>query len=66
MRKMIQGVDVILRLDVIGNLGEVHVSNDDASFGLGAVAIKNGLCNESITDRILRQFLTESAVPEFV
>ena len=50
MKRMIRGVDVILGLDVIGNLGGVHVSNDGASFGLGAVAIKNRPCNESITD----------------
>jgi len=50
MRRMIRGVDVILELDVIGNLGGVHVSNDGASFGLGAVSIKNRLHTESITD----------------
>jgi len=41
---------VILGLDVIGNLGGVHVSNDGAGFGLGAVAIKNRPSTESITD----------------
>ena len=50
MKRMIRGVDVILGLDVFGNLGGVHVSNDGASFGLGAVAIKNRPCTESITD----------------
>ena len=51
MRRMTRGVDVILGLDVIGNLGGVHVSNDSVRFGLGAVSIKNEPCNESITDQ---------------
>jgi len=48
---MTRGVDVILGLDVIGNLGGVQVSNNGARFSLGAVANKNEPCNESITDQ---------------